>query len=409
MLVSRAIRASMLPLLVAISTACAPQAGMLVGSWSSKPATLHLEREDRLVAVDAGTAQVRFELPHTIAAPGGERLFRVSHETEGTRIEALRGEDGSLVASYTVPDVQEALVASPRGRLVALASSESVAGPWLAPGRQWTTLTIADVEQGRHRVYPMLGNYVPEAFSLRDDRLFVVEYLPANEPDRYRIRQLDLSTGAVLPVGQRNDKSPPAIQEAGPVEEEMRGRSRMHVMAPDHSRLYTLYVHDGDHLHRRDALALGGTGRPDPNVHAFVHVLSLNDGWAYCLDLPAQFGLGPADKLAVTVSPDGKRLSIADLSAAHIAVADTEQLRIVETVPIVVPDGDQEGSPLALRATRDGLLIVATGSALTVLDRRGTVRSQVRLNEPALAMELAADGHRIFILGSTGVTIFDPS
>jgi hypothetical protein len=403
-MLARSSTLAMLLALIIVSSACAPPMGMLVGSWTPRPAVLHLETEGGLTALDATTGETKFALTQAIAAPGGARLFRVSHESDGTRVETLRGEDGALIGSHAVPDVQAPLVASPRGRLVALGPSAGVAGSWLAPGREWSTLTIADVERGTHRAYRLQGNYAPEAFSLRDDRLFLVEYLPAHAPDRYRVRQLDLTTGDVLPVGGRNDKALAAGQSVATVEEEMRGRSRMHIMAPNHSFLYTLYVHDEDHLHRRDAPELGGLGRPDPNVHAFVHVLSLADGWAYCLDLPAQFGLGPSDNLAVALSADGKRLHVADLTAGRMAIADTEQLRIVETLPLAIP-ASQGGSPVALRVARHGLLVVATGETLTVLDRRGTVRSQTPLTDPVRAMELATDGRRVFILGSTGLTV----
>ena len=87
-------------------------------------------------------------------------------------------------------------------------------------------------------------------------------------------------------------------------EEEMRGEGRQAVLSPDRTRLYTLYLHQADHQHTRDLLP--GRHAPDgTTVHAFVHVLSLTEGWAYCLDLPAPFGEPAAGTHALTVSPDG--------------------------------------------------------------------------------------------------------
>ncbi len=369
--------------LLVVLTACTPASGVQPGDAATGRATLHLVAGSAVTGIDAVSGTVRFLLPDAITAPGGKSLIKTTHTPEGTRLEVLDGETGGLVSSQQVPGSLVAHTASPRGRLVALAEPGTIEGAWLAPGRAQTHIVVADVELGSHRDILLDGNYAPEAFGFRDDRLFVVEYLPALAPDRYRVRQLDLQTGQVSPVGGPTQKALPNEQKPATIEEEMRGRSRTQVMAPDHTRVYTLYIHDEDHLHRRDYRELGGPGRPAAGVHAFVHVLSLTEGWAFCIDLPAPFGMGPAEAHTLALSPDGKRLAVVAASpGATIAVADTERLQVIETWPKNAPNAYRPGTTTALAAGRDGTLYLGAGQELIALRRGGRVAYRRAVAEP---------------------------
>jgi hypothetical protein len=385
-----------------ILTACAPYRGSAGLPEPSPSKLLHVAVEDGVKAIDLDHGAVRFTLPPGIASPDGGRFFAASSVEEGTRLEVHSGADGTVLASQVVPGSQVPAVASRRGRLVALTPPSAQAGHWLAAGRDQTDLVVADVERGSHRTYPLAGNYAPEAFASADDRLFVVEYLPALAPERYRVRQLDLATGQVLPVGARD--------KTVTVEEEMRGRSRTQVLAPDGSRLYTLYVRDEDHLHVRDYPEAGGTGQPNSQVKAFVHVLSLTEGWAFCLDLPMPFGTGPAEAHALALSPDGQRLYVASATSGFsYAVADTATLQIVSVQRKNAPMTYLPGAPALLRAAGDGTLYLATGRELVALDRgrRGGYRRA--LAEPLLGMDLSADGSRLTAISASRLTVFDPA
>ena len=47
-------------------------------------------------------------------------------------------------------------------------------------------------------------------------------------------------------------------------------------------------------------------------MHAFVHTLSLDQCFAYCIDLPAPFGEGPAEGHAIAVGRSGGRPVVVD-------------------------------------------------------------------------------------------------
>jgi YVTN family beta-propeller protein len=258
-----------------------------------------------------------------------------------------------------------------------------------------TSIVVADPSSAApQRSFNLQGNYEPDAFANDNQHLFVLEYLPPEAPDRYRVRQLDLKTGNVAAVGTRDKTAVP--------EEEMRGTRRMHTLSPDGNTLYTLYTHQPGHLHSRDLAAGLTTARGD--VHAFVHVLSLSEGWAYCLDLPQPFGIGPASAHALALSPDGGRLYVADRSSGKVVLADTSQLAVRAMVDVGA-DTRADQTVAAAQVGPDGALFVSSASDILVLDPRSlAVLRRLPLPGIPTGLGLSADGQRLFL--STADTVF---
>jgi hypothetical protein len=255
---------------------------------------------------------------------------------------------------------------------------------------------ILVVSGAGQREYELRGAVEPDAFTRDGAGLFVLEWFPASAPERYRVRRLDLATGALEPLLTR-DKSP---VPAG-AEEEMRGDGRQAVLSPDRQVLYTLYTHQPGHLHTRDLLAGRGGG-----VHAFVHVLHLVQGWAYCLDLPEPFGTGPAEGHAVAVSADGKRLAVADAASGSVAYADvvTGSNPFDGTIPVrigqvvTVPAGAGTAG-LAFAPDRQRLLLGA-GRTVTVLDPDGTVAARWPVPAAVRGIGVSRDAARVYVGGA---------
>src|SRR5438105_8409006 len=137
-------------------------------------------------------------------------------------------------------------------------------------------------------------------------------------------------------------------------EEEMRGTRHSHVISSDRHTLYTLYTNQPEHLHSRD-LARGAT-QSSGDTYAFVHVLNLLEGWAYCLDLPEPFGMGPASAHALALSPEGRWLYVADVSSGTLAVADADQL-VMRSVANIGADPSARSASAAV--ARDGSLFLS--------------------------------------------------
>jgi hypothetical protein len=286
----------------------------------------------------------------------GQWLACATPEGTGTRVTTKRTLGGNVVTSATLRGRLSARAISADGRLVALV--DAAKGDAYKPaGRSSTTVVVADGSGERSRL-TLPGCVEPEAFGA--DQLYVLDYLPPTAPDRYRVRMVDLASGAMGPLFTR-DKT--VIPPGG--EEEMRGQGRQAVF--DGSRLYTLYVHGGDHRHTGNLL---GVRPPNPDVHAFVHTLAVNEFWAYCIDLPAPFGDGPPESHAIAYSANSGRLHVVAAANGAVAALDPKNLNVhrigaFESSAASEPGGGMTSVAFDRQGDR---LFVASGTRLTVLD-----------------------------------------
>lgn len=216
-------------------------------------------------------------------------------------------------------------------------------------------ITVIDRVSGEDatRIYELPGLVEPEAFSTDGSILYVIDHQIAAVPGAYRVRPLDLATGRLDSI-----LGPSKV----PLTEDMNGRGRRQVWSPDGTRLYTLYIRQTHHHHA----ASQGHTHGEPGTDAFVHVLDLDDEWAFCLDLPAAFGGGDLATTAMAVSPDGSTIAVADHSAGQIAFASTVDLAVTTTMPLpkIAIDGD-----LQIGLT-DDRLVLGSGTRAYWFDRR---------------------------------------
>jgi hypothetical protein len=322
-----------------------------------------------LVAVDARSGLRLANPPASVPAADWTRLYTLS----GDSLLTVDAVTGRRISSADVPTSKAVRAVSPNGLLVAL-GDPLPATPYGPPGRRTTRLVIADPSGGRTPTTIELdGNYEPDAFSAEGGALFVLQYLPSTAPEAYRVRMLDLASRQVGPILSR-EKTP--VSE----EETMRGESRLAVLSPLRDRLYTLYTHQADHLHTRDLVAGRSTG-----VHAFVHVLSLTEHWAYCLDLPEPFGHGPAEGHAIAVSPSG--LYVFDGASGRLVRADVEELVVKGVGALPAAPG-----PAFAAVSADALHLAAGASLLTVdLDSLAVLHA-ARTPGPPRGLVVAPDG-----------------
>jgi hypothetical protein len=229
---------------------------------------------------------------------------------------------------------------------VALVEGPSGNGIYQPAARSVTKIRFT----GKEQILELPGNFEPEAFSADGQRLYLLDYLPPQKPELYRVRVLDLTTGQVLPLNTRDKQPiPPGAEET------MRGQGHQAVFDPANGTLFTLYTHQEGHQHTGELLGV----RPgSPDVHAFIHALHLELGWAYCIDLPKPFGESGTEGHTLALGA-GQLFAI---SAAHGVVAriSPESLNILST---------RDFSPLtgaaSAVATPAGKVFVAAGDKLT--------------------------------------------
>jgi hypothetical protein len=258
----------------------------------------------------------------------------------------------------------------------------------LPTARKTTPLLV--VTGGEKRDYELAGVVEPDAFTTDNTGLFVLEWRPATAPDHYRVRLLDLATGAVGPLLTRDKTAVPAGAE-----EEMRGEGRQAVLSPDGQVLYTLYTHQPGHRHTRDLLS----GRPG-NAHAFVHVLHLAERWAYCLDLPHPFGEGPPAAHAIAIDANGGELAVFDASAGNIAYARTTELTIAGVGK--APRGEK--ASLAYDGSR---VLAATGRTISAVDHTGSVAASWPVPADVRGLAVSPDDRRVYCGGANEVMWLD--
>jgi hypothetical protein len=362
------------------------------------PETLLLGTDSGPLAVHVPTGSVLFERAGAVATPDGSLVFSTTSHGRSTTLETIDGATGEVVSDSKVPGDFRVSVASGSGHAVAL--TEPLPRGWdpATPlPRSRTTIVVADPSGGQApRTYDLRGNYEPEAFSTDDNKLFLIQHLPAETPIVYRVTVLDLNIGFVRPVFGPY-KSPP---------ERMPGTRLQQVYAPDGGKLYTLYTST------RPGYAPHNAPVPSTAAVSFIHMLSLAEGWAHCVGLPKAMWDQPASAQALATSADGRSLYIVDSDRGLVSVMDTSTLEISAPHPI---DLHRTGAPhTSAVVSSDGrTLFVGAGGATSMFVAVDTTTFQVTdrwsAAGDASGIGLSRDGLRLYVALEDRVEVFDPT
>ena len=301
------------------------------------------------VIVGSSTGVVLSSGRDQVASPDGSRLYGTMRRGGSTVIETRDSSTSDVLATTTVEGRLDVRVASLSGEAVALMHPlPAGVDPAIAIPRARTKIVVVDpAGEGAARSYDLEGNFEPEAFSVDDTRLFLIQFLPAEAPSAYRVTFLDLEDGEVRPVFGRF-KSPP---------ERMPGIRLAQVFDATSEQLYTLYTNRvAGHFHDHWEDATYG----DREV-SFVHVLNLREGWAYCAGLPRTLWGQPASAQAMAPSPDGRYLYIVDSLRGLVAEMDTRSMEIIRTARVKLR-GAEEGRTSAMLSEDGHTLFVGDGS-----------------------------------------------
>ncbi|MGH8927577.1 MAG: YncE family protein, partial [Acidimicrobiia bacterium] len=207
----------------------------------------------------------------------------------------------------------------------------------------------------------------------------------------YEVHRLDLETGAVI-----NDYYTPEVG----LDTWMRGHARGQVMSPDASFLYTLYSIDPEEERIKDPADPDGFGH-----FAFVHVISLEEEWSFCIFLPSPFGQRSIDSMGLAVSPDGSTLVAIDSRPGALVQIDTAELTVTRNS--LIGEYDSNG-PVPLAIAPDGMIYAAFGSFVQAFEPVG--RSYVAGLETAgtvRSMDLSEDGRFLRVAVPERIHVID--
>lgn len=341
-----------------------------------------------ILAVAASSGEERLAVPGGVASPGG-RVLASTDRREGVTIVRRVTPSGRELTRALVPGELQARLLSSSGDLVALTDGDDYGSKPYAPvGRQRTRIVVVDAS-GSHREFALEGNYEPEAFSVNDRELFVIEHFPAAAPKHYRVRRLILDNGRVVPVGRFKSLAPDV----------MNGTGRTHVYAPRGHELYTLYTQQDEAGHQ--------AWEHSSAAHAFIHVLNLEDSWAHCIDLPHAFASGHVTASAMAVSSQGTRLYVADWTNGAVAVVNPKRVRVIETaaVDFGVPDGE------TFAAASEEWLYMGGHDEVVVVDLASlTIDARWQMEGEVSGLSLTADERRLYVsVGGNEIVALDAS
>jgi hypothetical protein len=384
-------------LIMAVSVVALVAAACTQGT-SQQPSETAVPSETLFVGTGAGpllvrvpTGSVLFEHPGAVGSLGGSFVVSPSASQGSTRLRTVDA-SGGFVGSTRVDGTMDVGVVSESGREVALV--EPLPKGWdpsVPVPRARTTIVVADPNGTRDPVtYDLRGNYEPEAFSTDDRSLFLIQHLPAETPTVYRVTVLDLRRGRVYPVFG---------PYKGPAER-MPGIRLQQVLAPNDDQLYTLYssAQPGYAPHQAPVAS-------DATV-SFVHVLSLQEGWAHCVGLPKMLWDRPASEQALAPSPDGRLLYVVNAALGVVSVMDTRTLQILRTEEIGrTLDGISSTSAVV---GEDGAsLYVGAAGQVERIDTDSLTVADVWDAGDVTGLGLSADGRRLYVAVGEDVKVLD--
>jgi hypothetical protein len=348
-----------------------------------------------LVRVPAGS--VLFEGSGAVSSLGGEWVLSAAASDGATLLEAHEGSTGRILSSATVPGELEARIVSESGRAVAM--MEPLPDGWdpaVPFPRARTRIVVADPTGERETISLNLrGNFEPEAFSTDDGKLFLIQHLPAETPTAYRVTVLDLAREKLLPV-------------FGPFKgpaERMPGTRLSQLMSPDADQLYTLYTSS------RPGYAPHGAPVANDAAVSFVHVLSLQDGWAHCVGLPRSMWDRPSSEQAMATTPDGNYLFVIDAGRGIVAALHTESLKVRTTPFDLSVEGDVVRT--AAQVSPDGRILLvsvagAEGSIVTAFDAATfEAVDSWRLEDVVSGLDFSSDGSSVYAATQGRVVVLD--
>ncbi|HKD99190.1 MAG TPA: hypothetical protein VKB69_16545 [Micromonosporaceae bacterium] len=317
-------------------------------------------------------------LGHGVITPNAGKIF----------VARPSGGNTDLVSVSTTTGGSET-VARLRGTWVPQVASSSLSVALTAPGtrdagyvptgRANTTIMVSGLSG--QLLLELPGNYVPDAFAGDNTSLYVLDWLPAGTPDRYRVREIDFNTRQPTPLFTRDKQPIPPADE-----EKMKGQRRMAVWSPGYDILYSLYTNQP---------GSAGHGGGDDGTEwdaAFIHTLQLDQHWAYCIDLPQPFGSHPNAAHALASSPGGSNLYVVDVVAGKAAEVSTDKLSVIRTGEFTPMTGD------AYAESTNNFLYIGAGSQVRVFDtRRMDQMTTWQLDGTVNGLVTSPDQNRIYI------------
>lgn len=367
--------------------------GVVAGTGgAADPRLLVVDADGAVSLIDAVTGETGYTVAGATPTPDRSTLLTTSTAAGGTELTTRDAANGQVTGRTSLPvDDLTVRTVSPDGGAVALLPGDPGPGLYDPEPRERTSITVAYTDQRPARTYDLKGNIEPEIFSLDEDALFVLSFVPPSAPDGYLVQRLDLLTGELTDTGApQADLNP-----------RMSGRARAQALHPDGTHLYTLYTT------RSDEPVVDPDGEEDR--WAFIHVIDLEEQTSFCIFLQRPVGTGDEAAIGFGIAPDGRWLYVADSSTSTLTRVDA--IALTAEAPRHLEQLRPSDDAAAVAVARDGTVYVATGTVLLEVDAASlepieawsfhpdTVDGLAAVDEQ---LRVAVDGQVILIDRATG-------
>ncbi len=341
---------------------------------------------ERITVRDSGSGALERELPLGTPAPDWSRYYTVTPMTGSARLTALDPSSGHTIAQVNIPSgfVLPSLGfqgptagLSPNGKWLALSSQGQGAGGHLVtsfligPSSLTQSFTTVRVD----------GDFVFDALSDGGQSLYLIQRM--GDPNHYQVRLLDVASRslAIQPVVDKREPKEP-----------MNGIRGDSVADPLGQYVFTVYAREAG---------------------PFIHALSLDQPFAWCVDLPTNnpsdieeqfhWSLAFNQDASILYAVNGSSGRIAEIPAASLPnVERTAQLALNPSHRLLagfVTEADAKGARIGGAAvSADGRTLFALGNTGIVAIDTASLKVRVRIlnGESVDSIRLSTDGQWLY-------------
>ena len=349
-------------------------------------------QDNATLAFDTLNARLRTVLPRGIPSADGKMFFAAFASYGMTAVHGFDVTNGLLTGDRTLRGDWELRHVSANGEWLALqrvSSANERAG--YDTGNVWVIkIAVVKADGSSPPIEITLnGNFEVDAVNAIGVKLYVIEHLPAVNPDRYQVRVVDLRTGVLQDWVLADKRDPEEIMEGAPL---------TRAASPNGEWLLTLYVR----------------GREN---EAFIHALNLREGYAFCIDLPSGSGDREALKhYTLTLTADGLHAYAVNPALGIMANVNMLEFAVSRTVQFTAPSVSAQSAlgapPSHSVLTRDNRTVYFTdGSVVWQYDiSQDKLREVAHSTVPILDLAASADNLKVYLaLADHTVTVLNPN
>ena len=368
-----------------------PSAPLKPDAWADEPFLVHTEAS--LAAYNMANGVRLFGLPPGLLSADGKRYVTLA---DGGTLTQYDVSSGRALQQSIVPGTQHwqlsAIDATGRWAALTRVPTDVEKSVWTKASKWQTDIQVVDLgatNANLEQSFRLDGNFDVDALGPGGASLYLIEHVPAVNPEHYLIRLLNLQTGR-LQDGALRDK---LAQD-----DLMTGLAWSSLGTPDGNYLLTLYLDTVRHV-------------------AFIHTLDLVNQFPVCIDLPS--GSGDLDLLkqyTLAVTPHSTTVYAANAALGVVAEISmqSKQVSHVETFApnaLGIPFDNARSTPAAGSVlSRDvSKLFFTRGWDVWSYDTGSRkVDGPILVNAPIASLGLSGDGRRLYIASAQDpVLVFD--